>query len=186
MSILPIVLILIAVIILIVVIIYNSFIAKLNQVKNIYSSVDVYLKRRYDLIPNLVASASKIMEHEKDLFSEITRLRTMCGDAKNDSDKFALNNELSRFLGSIKVALENYPQIKSNENILSLQHSLDDIERQISAARRAYNSAVMVYNNACEMFPTNIIANLFNFQKREFFEADEVEKSNINVKELFK
>ncbi|MBE7358903.1 LemA family protein [Campylobacter sp. RM12327] len=120
------------------------------------------------MIPNLVASTSKIMGHEKDLFSKITTLRTMCGDAKNDLDKFALNNELSRFLCSIKAALENYPQIKSNENILSLQHSLDDIQKQISAVRRACNFAVMVYNNACEMFLTNIIANLFNFQKKEF------------------
>ena len=137
-------------------------------------------------MPNLVASVKEYLIHERETLTQITALRSQAMNASSDSQKFALNNELSKLLGSLKIAVENYPDLKANENILHLQAVITDTEEQISAARRAYNGAVMEYNNACEMFPTNIIANFFHFTKREFFAANEEEKSTPNVSDLFK
>lgn len=170
----------------VVISIYNSLIMKKNQVSNIESGVDTQLKKRYDLIPNLVSSVKEYIEHEKDTLSKITELRSAAMNAKNDTDKFSLNNELSKLLGGLQVTIEAYPNLLANENVLHLQAILSDTEEQISAARRAYNAAVMVYNNACEMFPTNLIANVFNFSKKDFFEAVEVEKTVPDVGKIFK
>ncbi|MDA3076303.1 LemA family protein [Campylobacter sp. JMF_04 NA10] len=179
-------LIIVAVLIFSIIGIYNSLIAKRNQVANIASSVDTQLKKRYDLIPNLVASVKAYLTHEREVLSKITALRSEAMSATNDAQKFALNAELSRTLGSLKIAVENYPELKANENVLHLQATLSEVEEQISAARRAYNGAVMVYNNACEMFPTNLIASFFHFKKSEFFAADESEKQAPNLSEMLK
>nr|WP_315046075.1 LemA family protein [uncultured Campylobacter sp.] len=166
--------------------VYNSFIAKRNQVRNIASTVDTQLKKRYDLIPNLVSATREYMSHENSVLTRVSELRSQAISASSNADKFRLNSEISALLGQIRVAVEAYPNLKANESFAKLQNALGECEEQISAARRAYNGAVTVYNNACEMFPTNIIANVFNFVKAEFFAASEQEKQAPNVSELFK
>ena len=179
-------LIIIIVITIILIIIYNSLISKKNQVENIFASVDTVLKKRYDLIPNLVASVSKYMEHEKSLLQEVTKLRSQANKPNiSDEQKIALDSKVSSALGSIMIAVENYPELKANENVIHLQATLNEIEEQISAARRAYNQAVTDYNNAIEMIPTNFMANIMHYQRKEVFEITQSERKNINVKELF-
>ena len=168
------------------ILIYNSLVAKKNQVTNIFASVDTQLKKRYDLIPNLVASVSKYMEHEKSILEDITKLRAEANKPNiSDEHKIALDKKISSALGSIMVAVENYPELKANENVMHLQRALTEIEEQISAARRAYNQAVTDYNNALEQIPTNFIASAMGYTKKEVFEISEAERKNINVKELF-
>ncbi|MGB3962751.1 MAG: LemA family protein [Sulfurimonas sp.] len=174
------------VIALILVLMYNSLVSKKNQVENIFAGVDAVLKKRYDLIPNLVASVSKYMEHEKSILEEVTKLRADANKPNiSDAQKMALDAKVTSALGSIMVAVENYPELKANENVMHLQHSLNEIEEQISAARRSYNQAVTDYNNAIEMIPTNFMAQAMNYQRKAVFEIDELQRQNINVKELF-
>ncbi|WP_170000131.1 LemA family protein [Campylobacter sp. RM9328] len=165
--------------------IYNSLIAKRNQVKNIRASIDAALKNRYDLIPNLVSSVSRYAEHENELLTKVTELRSKAMNA-NESENLKINNELSSTLGGIKILSEAYPELKANENFIELQKSLNEIEAQLSAVRRAYNSAVMIYNNALEMFPSNIVASWFKFSHKEFFQAPQNEQNTPDVKDLFK
>ena len=168
------------------VLMYNSLVAKKNQVQNIFASVDTQLKKRYDLIPNLVSSVSKYMEHEKSLLEDITKLRSEANKPNiSDEQKIALDAKMSSALGSIMIAVENYPDLKANENVMHLQRSLNEVEEQISAARRAYNQAVTDYNNALEQIPTNIMANAMNYKRKEVFEITVNERKNVNVKELF-
>lgn len=170
----------------ILILMYNSLVAKKNQVENIFASVDTVLKKRYDLIPNLVASVSKYMEHEKSLLENVTKLRSEANKPNiSDEQKIALDAKVTSALGSIMVAVENYPELKANENVMHLQHSLNEIEEQISAARRAYNQSVTDYNNAIEMIPTNFMASLMNYRRKEVFEIADSERKNVNVKELF-
>lgn len=179
-------LIILIVLALILVLMYNSLIAKKNQVENIFASVDTVLKKRYDLIPNLVASVSKYMEHEKSLLEEVTRLRSEATKPDiSDAHKIALDAKISSALGSIMVAVENYPELKANENVMHLQHTLHEVEEQISAARRAYNQSVTDYNNAIEMLPTSFMASLMNYRRKQVFEIVENERKNVDVKELF-
>ncbi|MCD6190367.1 MAG: LemA family protein, partial [Sulfurimonas sp.] len=143
----------------ILVLMYNSLVSKKNQVENIFASVDTQLKKRYDLIPNLVASVSKYMEHEKSLLTEVTKLRAEANKPNiSDEHKIALDAKVTSALGSIMIAVENYPDLKANENVMHLQRSLNEVEEQIAASRRAYNQAVTDYNNAIEMIPTNMMA----------------------------
>ncbi|MGE4396459.1 MAG: LemA family protein [Sulfurimonas sp.] len=172
---------------LILVLMYNSLVAKKNQVENIFASVDTALKKRYDLIPNLVASVKEYMQHEKSLLEEVTKLRAEAIKPDiSDANKIALDAKVTSALGSIMVAVENYPELKANENIMHLQHTLHEVEEQISAARRAYNQAVTDYNNAIEMVPTNFMASLINYRRKQVFEIVESERKNVDVKELFK
>ena len=183
MSIPLIVLIIIAILL---VLMYNSLIAKKNQVENIFASIDMQLKKRYDLVPNLVASVSKYMEHEKSILEDITKLRSQATKPNaTRSDKIALDAKMSAALGSIMIAVENYPELKANENVMHLQHSLNEIEEQIAAARRTYNQAVTDYNNALEQIPTNFMANAMNYKQKQTFIISEIERKNVNVKELF-
>ena len=170
----------------VLVLMYNFLVGKKNQVENVFASIDTILKKRYNLIPNLVASVEKYMEHERGTLEKVTELRAkaMKGDISND-EKVSLNNMLSSALGGIMVAVENYPDLKANENFMHLQRSLNEIEAQISAARRAYNQAVTDYNNAIEMFPTNILAGYMNYQRKQVFEIEEAQRENPNVKDLF-
>jgi len=180
-------LIVLAIVVFILVLMYNSLVSKKNQVENIFASVDTQLKKRYDLIPNLVASVSKYMEHEKSILTEVTKLRAEANKPNiSDEHKIALDKKITSALGSIMVAVENYPELKANENVMHLQRSLSEIEEQISAARRAYNQAVTDYNNALEMLPTNFMASAMNYRRKELFEITESERKNVNVKELFK
>ena len=170
----------------ILVLMYNSLVAKKNQVENIFASVDTQLKKRYDLIPNLVASVSKYMDHEKSLLEEVTKLRSEANRPNiSDKQKINLDAKITKALGSIMIAVENYPELKANENVMHLQRSLNEVEEQIAAARRAYNQAVTDYNNALEMIPTNLMASMMNYKTKDVFEITEGERKNVNVSELF-
>jgi LemA protein len=168
------------------VLMYNTLISRKNQVENIFGSVDAILKKRFDLIPNLISSVQQYMTHEKELLEKITQWRSQAMKPNiSDEQKIDLDNKMSGALGSIMVAVENYPDLKANENIMHLQRTLTEVEAQISAARRAYNQAVTDYNNAIEMFPTNIMANIMHFTRKAVFETAEAERKNVNVKDLF-
>ncbi len=166
--------------------VYNSLIRKKNQVKNIFATVDAILKKRYDLIPNLVATAQKYMEHEQHVLTEVTRLRAkaLSGDASDD-EKIEIDSQMSKAIRGILVAVENYPGLRANENFMHIQATLTEVEEQISAARRAYNATVTDYNNAVEMFPTSIVAKLFDFNCRHLFEIEVAERETADVHALF-
>lgn len=179
-------LIILIVVAIILLLMYNSLVGKKNQVENIFASIDTQLKKRYDLIPNLVASVSKYMEHEKSILEEVTKLRSEANKPNiSDKHKIELDAKITSALGSIMVAVENYPDLKANQNVMHLQHSLNEVEEQISAARRAYNQAVTDYNNAIEMIPTNFMAMAMNYKRKEVFEIPQTQRENVNVKELF-
>ncbi len=179
-------LIIIGFLLLILVFSYNSLVSRRNKVQYAYSSTDVMLKKRRDLIPNLIESVKQYMNFEKALLTDITKLRTQAMDETlTEQQRFEIENKISGVLGKIKVAVENYPDLKSSQNFLQLQASLNEVEEQISAARRAYNAAVMSYNNACEMFPSNIFAGMFGFIRKVSFEIPQGEAENVNVKNLF-
>jgi LemA protein len=170
-------LIVLIVIALVLILMYNSLVAKKNQVENIFASVDTVLKKRYDLIPNLVATVSKYMDHEKSLLTEVTKLRAEANKPNiSDEHKIALDAKISSALGSIMIAVENYPDLKANENVMHLQGTLNEIEEQLSAARRAYNQAVTDYNNALEMIPTNFLASAMAYKRKEVFEIVEAQR----------
>ncbi len=179
-------LIILGVVAVILILMYNSLVSKKNQVENIFASVDTQLKKRYDLIPNLVATVSKYMEHEKSLLTEVTKLRAEANKPNiSDEHKINLDAKVSSALGSIMIAVENYPELKANENIMHLQGTLNEVEAQISAARRTYNQAVTDYNNAIEMIPTNFMATAMNYRRKEVFEIVQSERKNVDIKELF-
>ena len=180
-------LIVLGVVAVILILMYNTLIGKKNEVENIFAGIDAVLKKRYDLIPNLVASVSKYMEHEKGTLEQITELRAQATKPNiSDEQKIMLDQQITSALGSIMVAVEDYPDLKANENVMHLQRSLNEVESQISAARRAYNQAVTDYNNAIEMLPTNIMASFMKLRRKQVFEIPEGERKNVNVGELFK
>jgi LemA protein len=168
----------------ILILLYNGLIRKKNEVENAFGGMDVQLKKRYDLIPNLVATVQQYATHEKELFEKVTALRAKAigGDLSND-DKVAVDNQISGAMRSIMVAVENYPQLKANENFLNLQRSLNEVESQISASRRAYNAAVTDFNNGIETFPGNLMAGMMGLTRKQVFEIPETERQN--VKDLF-
>lgn len=179
-------LIIIGVVVLITILMYNSLIGKKNQVENIFAGVDTVLKKRFDLIPNLVASVSQYMQHEKSTLEKVTELRAAAmKPGISDDQKIALDAKLTSALGAINLAMEAYPDLKANENVMHLQRSLNEIEEQISAARRAYNQAVTDLNNAIEMFPTNLMAGWMNLSRRAVFEITVTERQNVDVGALF-
>jgi LemA protein len=171
---------------LIVIGLYNSLIRKKNQVANIFATVNALLKKRYDLIPNLVATAQIYMKHEKDVFTEVTRLRAkaLSGQASDD-EQVEIDNQITKAIRGILVAVENYPALRANENFMHLQATLSEVEEQISAARRAYNATVTAYNNAVEMFPTNMMAQLMNYRGKRLFEIVPEQRESVDVHSLF-
>ncbi len=166
---------------------YNSLINRKNQVDNAFGSIDAQLKNRYDLIPNLIATVQQYATHEKELLTKITDLRTqaLTQGATADS-RVKLDNQISSALSGLMVAVENYPDLKASQNFIDLQRSLNEVESQIAAARRAYNAAVTDYNNAVEMFPGKLMAGMMLLKTRQVFAATETERANVNVKELFR
>ena len=163
--------------------IYNSLVKLRNQVKNAWSQIDVQLKRRHDLIPNLIETVKGYMTHERDTLENITRARSSAVDASSVADKSKAESELSGALQRFNLVVENYPDLKANQNFLSLQEELTSTENKISFSRQAYNDQVLFYNNKIEMFPSNILAGMFNFIKEEFFEIEvEAEREVPKVK----
>lgn len=169
--------------------IYVSVIKKKNKVLEAFSGISVQLKKRYDLIPNILTIANKFMEHEKGLMEEVTALRTKAMSLPNDLDslgkKLALDSEIKSKMGQIMVAVENYPQLKSDQTMITAMQTYNEIEEHIAAARRFYNSAVLELNNAVEIFPSSMIAGMLNIRKQEFFQVDEAETKPINAADFF-
>ena len=152
--------------------IYNSLVRLRNRVKNAWSQIDVQLKRRHDLIPNLIETVKGYMTHERETLENITKARSAAVDASSVADKSKAETELSGVLGKFNLVVENYPDLKANQNFLELQEELTSTENKISFSRQAYNDQVLFYNNKIEMFPSNILAGMFNFVKEEFFEIE--------------
>ncbi len=165
--------------------IYNRMVTIRNRVKNAWSQIDVQLKRRHDLIPNLVEICKGYMKHERETLEAVIKARQMAVEIKGDNvEQVAkMENMLSQTLKSLFAVSENYPDLKANQNMLSLQEELTSTENKISFARQHYNDQVMVYNTKLEVFPNNIIAGMFNFVKSEFFEVEtEAERKAPEVK----
>ena len=158
---------------------YNNLIKNKNLVQEGWSSIDVQLKRRSNLIPNIVNAVKGYMKHEKQLFEEITELRAQSDSANSVTDQGKTESSLSNSLMNLFAVAENYPELKANENFIDLQKQLQDIENEIQMARRYYNGTVRNNNVLIESFPTNIIANSFNFKKADFFEIENPEVRNV-------
>ncbi|BBO90684.1 LemA family protein [Desulfosarcina ovata] len=173
------------VIVLLLILLYNNLVGKKNQVATAFSSIDVLLKKRFDLIPNLSKMVKRYMQHEVDVLTRVTEMRAkVMSGQMSEADTVAMDREVSSAIGKIMVAAENYPDLKASENFINLQASLNEVEEQISAARRAYNASVKDYNNALEMFPSNIVASLMRYQQKVFFEIDTQERKNVDVGQL--
>jgi len=181
MNILYIILGIIALIILWLILTYNTLIRRRYQVKESWSDIDVQLKRRYDLIPNLVETVKGYMTHERTVFEKVTEARTRAMGAGTKEEKLGAENVLSGTLKTLFAVSENYPELKANANFLDLQRELADTENKIQAARRFYNGNVMDYNTKTETFPTKLIAGAFGFKKEEFFGLEESQKEPIKV-----
>ncbi len=150
--------------------IYNALIRLRNQVDNAWSQIDVQLKRRHDLIPNLVETAKGYMKHERGTFEAITNARSQAMGAKTVAEAGKAEGALGEALSKFMLVVENYPDLKANQNFLAVQEELTGTENKISFSRQSYNDQVLFFNNKIQRFPSNIIANMFNFAKRDFFE----------------
>lgn len=153
--------------------IYNGLVKLRNRCKEAWSDIDVQLKRRYDLIPNLIETVKGYAAHERELFEKVTEARTKAMEAKDLKEKGEAENNLSNTLKSLFAVAENYPDLKASENFLELQRELRDTEDKIQAARRFYNGNIRDFNTQIESFPSNLIASVFNFKQMEFFEIEE-------------
>ncbi|CAD0002360.1 LemA family protein [Flavobacterium chungangense] len=166
--------------------IYNSLIAKRNQASNAFSAIDVMLKKRFDLIPNLVEVIKQYANYEQGTLTKIAELRAKATSGTlKDSEKASLDTELSTAVKGLMVTVENYPDLKANTNFLNLQTTWTESEEQIAAARRTYNAIVTDYNNTIMMFPGNIFAGILGFTKTDVLATPEEERKNISAKELF-
>ena len=152
--------------------IYNALVRLRNQVDNSWSQIDVQLKRRHDLIPNLVETAKGYMKHERETFEAITEARSRAMGAKSVSEAGKAEGQLADALSKFMLVVENYPDLKANQNFLALQEELTSTENKIAFARQSYNDQVLFYNNKIQMFPSNIVAGSFGFTKRDFFEVE--------------
>ena len=160
---------------------YNSLVNLRNKVKDQWAQVDVLLKRRADLIPNIVETVKGYAGHEKETLEAVVNARNKAISATNQHDEMAANGELTQALGKLFALAESYPDLKANINFMDLQTNLKETEDKISFARQFYNDTVLTYQNKIEMFPSNIVASLFGFKAAEFFEATEAEKETPKV-----
>lgn len=164
------------------IIMYNSLISKRNQVHNVFATMDAILKKRWDLIPNLVSTVKGYADHERGLFEAVTEARTKAQKGQLSEDQqVGLENSFMQLLGVVRATVENYPDLKASDNFMHLQRTLNELEEQISAARRAYNATVTDFNTAIQVFPTNIVASMFNFTQKSLFQIDTTERDNPNV-----
>ena len=171
-----------AVIILAIISMYNGLVQSKIKVDNAWSQIDVQLQRRFDLIPNFVETVKGYMTHEQETFEKIAQLRTSWANAESVSDKAKLDGELSTTLKTIMAVSENYPDLKANQNFSELSEELRNTENKISFSRQFYNDTVTMYNQKLQIFPSNIIANMFNFTPRELFTVDNAEaRKNVKV-----
>lgn len=177
--------ILLAVIFLYSIVVYNRLTRKRNNVDNAFGSIDAMLKKRFDLIPNLVATVQQYAQHEEGTFAKITELRAQSYTAMSEADKVAFDEAFNSARRRFFMVAENYPALRASENFMQLQRALNETEEQLSASRRTYNAAVTDYNNSVMTFPANIVANVFSFTKKEVLTIPEEERANPNVKNLF-
>lgn len=181
----PIIIVIIVVLVLLVLYViatYNKLVNSKNKVENQFSQVDIQLKRRADLIPNLVETVKGYTKHEEGTFTKVVEARNKALSANSINEKIEANNELSSALSKLLMLSEAYPDLKANENFLSLQNDLKETEDKITYARQFYNDSAMDFNNIVEMFPSNTIASIFKFKKFEYFKIDEKEKETPKVK----
>jgi LemA protein len=170
-----------AVILLFLISAYNQLVVLRNRIKNAESQIDVQLKRRYDLIPNLVETVKGYAKHEKGVFEEVTKARSALMSAKGMGEKAEANNMMTSALKSLFAVAENYPKLKANENFMMLQEELSGTESKIAYSRQFYNDTVLSYNNKMQLFPTNLVAGMFSFKEHEFFETPAEEKKAVKV-----
>ena len=161
---------------------YNSLVNLRNKVKDAWSQIDVVLKNRNDLVPNLVECVKGYAKHEKETLNAVIEARNKINNAKTNEEEMKASSEMSNAISKIFALAESYPDLKANQNFMDLQASLKEIEEKIRFARQFYNDTVMTYQNKIEMFPSNIIANIFGFKPMTFFEATEEERKNVEVK----
>ena len=176
-----IVIILIVIIVLYTLITYNNFIKLKNMVKEAFSTMDVYLKKRWDLIPNIVETVKGYAKHEENTLKEIVELRNNSYDSMTDDEKVQTNQRISKDIGQIMLLAESYPDLKASANFQDLSRELSKVEEDIANARKYYNGVIEMFNNKVEMFPSNIFAKLFGYKTKEMFETDERERENIKV-----
>ncbi len=160
---------------------YNRLVQLRNRIENAWAQIDVQLKRRYDLIPNLVETVKGYVKHEKETLTQITKYRSALVSGSVE-ERAQANNMISQALKSLFAVSENYPDLKANDNFKQLQEELVSTENKISYVRTAYNDTVLEYDNALEMFPTNIVAAIFGFKPKPYFEATSEERKNVKVK----
>lgn len=161
---------------------YNTLIRSRNKVEEAFSTMDVYLKRRWDMIPNLVEIVKGYATHESQTLEEIAKLRTGSYNDFNDSQKVDVNQKLSEGITKLLAIVERYPDLKANDNFKQLSSELSIVEADITNARKYYNATVRELNNEIEMFPSNLVANMFHFEKAKMFEIASEERNNVNIK----
>ncbi|MEA1925907.1 MAG: LemA family protein [Patescibacteria group bacterium] len=161
--------------------VYNGLIKLRNRVDEAWSDISVQLKRRHDLIPNLISTVKGYAKHERQLFEKVTEARTRAMGAKTPKEQAETENMLSGALKSLFAVAENYPDLKANQNFLELQRELTDTEDKIQASRRFYNGNVRDFNTKIQVFPNNLVAGMLKFKEYEFFEIEENEKKNVKV-----
>ncbi len=160
---------------------YNTLVKLNNKVKEAFSTMDVYLKKRWDLIPNIVETVKGYADHEKNTLKEVVELRNSAYDSMSMDEKIKANQELSGSVPKIMALAEAYPELKANENFKNLSEQLAKVEEDIASSRKYYNGVVRNYNNKVEMFPSNLFAKLFGYQTKQMFEVNENERQNVKV-----
>lgn len=160
---------------------YNRLVALRNRIDTAWSQIGVQLRRRYDLIPNLVNTVKGYAAHEKEIFERVAEARNTAIAAKSVPDQAQAENQITQALRQLFAVVENYPDLKANQNFLALQEELTGTEGRIAFARQFYNETVLTYNNAVQQFPSKVVAGLFNFTPREFFQVEEAATGPVNV-----
>lgn len=164
-----------------ILIIFNKLIRLNNSAKEAFSTMDVYLKKRWDLIPNIVETVKAYAKHEKETLLEIVNLRSGVYDKMSDSEKLKTNEQLEMEIGKLMVLVENYPDLKANQSFLNLSKELSQVEDDIANSRKFYNATVRDFNNKVEMFPSNVIAKVFGYKIKDYFKISEMEQQNVKV-----
>ena len=160
---------------------YNSFVKLNNKVEEAFSTMDVYLKKRWDLIPNIVETVKGYAKHEKSTLEEVINLRNSSYDKMNTNDKVETTNKVSQGISKLMAIAESYPALKANENFKDLSNQLTRVEDDIANARKYYNGTVRIFNDKVQMFPSNIIASIFGYKVKNMFEANEFERENVKI-----
>lgn len=161
---------------------YNSMVKLRNMVRNSWAQIDVQLKRRFDLVPNLVETVKGYAAHEKEVLEKVTQARSMVQSAQSIEQRQQAENQLANTLRSLFAVAEAYPQLKANDNFRDLQQQLSELEEKIAFARQFFNDTTMKYNTTIQSFPTNLLAGMFGFQALPFFEVDDVQRQAVQVK----